>query len=76
MEELFQRLQERVGLTDDDAKKSVHATIEFIKEKLPAGLGDKVEDVLNGNLDLSSFFGGNNESNNNNPLDKLKDMFS
>lgn len=76
MEELFQRLQDRVGLNADDAKKSAHATIEFIKEKLPAGLGDKVEDLLNGNLDLSGLFGMNNENVSTNPLDKLKDMFS
>ena len=76
MEELIKKIQETVGLSAEDAQKTVATTINFIKEKLPAGLSDKLEDVLNGNLNLANIFGGGNAANpSSNPLDKLNDIF-
>lgn len=75
MEELIKRLQETVGLSSEDATKSVATLVEFVKEKLPIGLGDKVEGLMNGQLDLGSLFGGGPAVAPVNPMDKLKDMF-
>lgn len=75
MEELLKRLQEKVGLSADDAQKTVSTTMDFIREKLPAGLGDKLEDLISGKLNLGSLFGDSQPSESSNPLDKLKDMF-
>lgn len=75
MEELIKRLQETVGLSSEDATKSVATLMEFVKEKLPVGLGDKVAGLMNGQLDLGSLFGGSSAAAPVNPMDKLKDMF-
>lgn len=76
MEELIKRLQETVGITAEDAQKTIATTLDFIKEKLPLGLGDKLDDLISGNLNINNLFGSNdNNDNNDNPLDKLKNMF-
>jgi len=83
MEELIKKLQDKVGLSPEQAQSAFNTMIDFIQEKLPANLGINIDDVLNGKFDLSSlvsnFFGNNSSSeggNNDNPLDKLKNMFS
>lgn len=79
MEELIKRLQEQVGLSPEAAQKTVNTLLDFAKEKLPMGLGEKLEDLLNGSFDLGGLFGGNSNQENptqDNPLDKLKNMFS
>lgn len=73
MEALINELMEKAGLSRDQAEKSVAATVNFVKSKLPAGLSDKVEGLMSGNLDLSSLFGGGTTGGS--PLDTLKGMF-
>ena len=50
MEELIKKLQEGAGLGEDAAKKVVGIVSEFLKEKLPGGLGDQVTGILGGGL--------------------------
>lgn len=79
MEELVKRLQDNVGLSAEDAQKSVQTVLAFVKEKLPMGLGEKVEDMLNGTFDIQSLLGGfmsPSDSDKDNPLEQLKNMFS
>lgn len=72
MQELIDELVQKVGLSEEDAAKSVDTMRDFIKGKLPPMFADKFDDMVNGKLDtsalLSAFMGGN-------PLDKLKHMF-
>lgn len=85
MQELINELVNKAGLSEASAKQSVDVTKEFIKSKLPEGFQDKVDDLLEGKLDmmsiLSSFMGGGNSDNtkadndNASPLDMLKGMF-
>jgi len=77
MQELIKELMDKAGLTEESAKKAVDTTVNFVKAKLPAGLSDKVEGLLNGNLDLGSMFGASNNAADagSNPLDKLKGLF-
>lgn len=35
MQELIQRLQEKTGITDEQAQKVIEAVKEFVKEKFP-----------------------------------------
>lgn len=57
MEELIQTVAERTGLTPDQAKSAIETIIGLIKDKLPMGLGDKVESLLQGGTDSSSLEG-------------------
>lgn len=83
MEELLKKLQEKAGLSPEQANTAFETMKEFIQDKIPANLGINIDDVLKGNFDLSSlvsgFFGNKSNDNDNssdNPLDKLKNMFS
>lgn len=48
MQDLINKLTEKVGLNADQAKGSVDTIMEFVKGKLPEGLADKVEDMFGG----------------------------
>jgi hypothetical protein len=73
MEALINELIEKAGLSKEQAERAVATTVHFVKSKLPAGLSDKVEGLMSGNLDLSSLFGGG--ATGGSPLDALKGMF-
>lgn len=75
MEELIKRLQDTVGLSQEDATKSVAALIEFVKEKLPAGLGDQVAGMMKNGFDLSSVFGAP-AADSDDPMAKLRNLGS
>lgn len=83
MQELIQKIQEKAGISAEQANTAFQTIKDFIQEKLPSNLGINIDDVLNGNFDLSSIVSGlfgNGNSNdsstsNENPLDKLKNMF-
>src|SRR5690606_20803771 len=40
MDELMQAIQQRTGLPADKAQGAAQAALDFLKEKLPAGIGD------------------------------------
>lgn len=81
MEELLKELKEKVGLSEEQAKKTFSTLVSFMKSKLPAGLSDNVEGLLSGKMDLSSMmsglFGGSDKEGEaeSGPLDALKNMF-
>ena len=69
MEELMQAIQERTGLPADKAQEAAQAALDFLKEKLPGGIGEKLEDMISGNADaISEGLGG--------LTDKAKGMFN
>lgn len=74
MEELIKELIDKAGLNEDSAQKAVATMVSFVKTKLPDGLSGQVENLLSGNFDISSLFGGGDNDNEggNNPLDALK----
>lgn len=76
MDALINELKEKVGLTEEQAQQACETALNFIKAKLPAGFGDKLDSLLNGNFDLSSIFGGGNTgSSSGSSFDALKGMF-
>jgi ElaB/YqjD/DUF883 family membrane-anchored ribosome-binding protein len=48
MQDLINKLTEKVGLNPEQAQGSVETVMEFVKGKLPEGLADKVEDMFGG----------------------------
>lgn len=69
MDELMQAIQQRTGLPADKAQGAAQAALDFLKERLPAGIGDKLEDMISGNADAISEGAGGT-------VDKAKGMFS
>jgi hypothetical protein len=51
MDELMAAIQEKTGLPAEQATDAAQAAMDFLKEKLPAGVGDKIEGYLSGNAD-------------------------
>lgn len=74
MEELIEELKAKADLSQEQAQKSVSTMVEFIKTKLPAGLSDKVEDMISGNFNLGSLFGGGSNDMSS-AFDMLSNMF-
>lgn len=62
MQELINKLSEKVGLSADQAKQSVETVMDFVKGKLPAPLADKVEAMFGGAEGEKIEFGGLMES--------------
>ncbi len=48
MEELIQQVTEKTGITIDQAKGAIGTVIDHLKDKLPMGLGDKIESFIQG----------------------------
>jgi len=46
MEELIQTVADKTGISPDQAKSAIEAIIDHLKDKLPIGLGDKIESFL------------------------------
>lgn len=59
MDELMVAIQQKTGLPADQAQGAAQAALDFLKERLPAGIGDKLEDMIAGNADgISDAVGG------------------
>ena len=59
MEELMKAIQEKTGLPAEKAEGAARAALDFLADKLPAGLGDKLEDLIAGNSDgIADAIGG------------------
>lgn len=56
MEELIQTVADKTGISPDQAKSAIETIIDHLKDKLPMGLGDKIESFLQ-NGSESSFLG-------------------
>ena len=48
MDELIKLVAQKTGISEDQAKTAVETVIGFIKEKLPAPIAARVDDVLGG----------------------------
>lgn len=46
MDELVRTVSEKAGLPPDKAAAAVQAVIDFAKQRLPAGMGDQVDNFL------------------------------
>ncbi len=46
MEDLIQTVSEKTGISPDQAKSAIIAVVEHLKDKLPWGLGDKIESFI------------------------------
>ncbi|MAU09457.1 MAG: hypothetical protein CL607_06525 [Anaerolineaceae bacterium] len=63
MDDLIKALVEQLDLDEEIAQQAVETVLAFLKDKLPAGLGDQLENILDGADDgivdqLSGLFGG------------------
>ncbi len=48
MDELISTITEKTGISEEQAQNAADITINFIKDKLPAGMGDKLEGMISG----------------------------
>jgi len=48
MDELIKLVAQKTGISQDQAKTAVDTVVGFIKEKLPAPIADRVDDILGG----------------------------
>ena len=46
MDQLTKLVSEKAGITPEQAQKAVQHVVEFLKDKLPAGLGSHLEGLL------------------------------
>ena len=69
MEELIQTVADKAGISPDQAKSAILTIVDHLKDKLPMGLGDKIESFLQGgSSSLEGDFLGGLE-------DKIKGLF-
>jgi len=54
MEELVALVMEKTGLTEKQAESAVEVVIGFIKDKLPAVVGEQIDALLEGKGDLGA----------------------
>lgn len=48
MEDVIKLVAEKTGISPEQAKSAVETVLGFIKEKLPAGLGEQLEGIMSG----------------------------
>jgi len=48
MEDLIQKVSEKTGISPEQAKDAVTTVIDHLKDKLPWGLGEKIESFISG----------------------------
>ena len=48
MENLIKTVCEKTGISEEQAKSAVETVMNFIKDKMPAGLGDQVDNFMKG----------------------------
>ena len=54
--ELFKTVAEKAGISVEQAKTAVETVLESLKEKLPSGVSDQLENLLGGDsFDLGKF---------------------
>lgn len=66
MDELIETVSKKAGIPKESAHKAVHAVFDFLEQKLPAGMGDKLKGFIDGHADsakgvvggLAEKFGG------------------
>ncbi len=48
MEDLIQKITDKVGISPDQAKSAIETVLSHFKEKLPSGIGDTLESFVQG----------------------------
>jgi uncharacterized protein (DUF2267 family) len=48
MQELIKVVTEKAGISESQAKTAVETVVNFLKDKLPGGIGGQVESFLSG----------------------------
>lgn len=51
MEKLLELVQEKAGISADQAQKAIEAVVGFMKDKLPGPIGDQVAKMVGGGDD-------------------------
>jgi hypothetical protein len=74
MEDLIQKVAEKTGISADQAKDAIVTVVDHLKDKLPWGLGDKIESFINGSEAPAA--DGTAPANNEGIFDELKDKLS
>ena len=68
MEQIIKMITEKTGISNEQAESAVNVVTDFLKEKLPAGMGNQLDGLLKGDTSsLGDMTGGLN--------DKLGGMF-
>ncbi len=49
MEELIKMVTSKVGISETQARSAVETVVSFLKDKMPAGIGNQVESFVKGN---------------------------
>jgi nucleoid DNA-binding protein len=68
MEALIKMVVEKTGISQDQATSAVNTVVDFLKDKLPAGIGQHLDSFVNGESSASSGLGD--------ITDKIGDMFT
>jgi hypothetical protein len=71
MQELLKKLTEEVGLSADQASKTMHTVVDFVKTKLPASLSATVDNIFTGKMDSAAAMNAAAEPS---MADKAKDL--
>ena len=48
MDKLLELVQEKAGISADQAQKAIEAVVDFMKDKLPGPIGDQVAKLVGG----------------------------
>ena len=48
MDQLIKTVSEKAGITPEQAQAAVHHVLEFVKDKLPAGVGSHLDGLMSG----------------------------
>jgi hypothetical protein len=51
MEELKNQIIEKLGISPEQASGAIDMVVNFLKDKLPAGLGETVQGLISGNAE-------------------------
>jgi len=49
MEELIKMVMQKAGISDSQAKSAFDTVLSFLKDKMPAGIGNQVDSFLKSN---------------------------
>ncbi|HWZ34531.1 MAG TPA: hypothetical protein VNW51_00145 [Mucilaginibacter sp.] len=73
MEDLINTVAEKTGISPDQARTAITAVIDHLKDKLPLGLGDKIESFIGGQAPAAD---GSAPASGGGLFDDLKDKLS
>lgn len=63
MEQIIKMITEKTGISADQAETAVNVVTDFLKEKLPAGMGGQLDGLLKGDTSgLGDLAGGIKDS--------------